>query len=135
MVQSWSAYDSNQGSARLGPPPIRPAGHNCPSAKALAAFGASIAHPGGNLTGLTMTTGYELAGKRLELLKDMVGGLSRVAVLSNPSNPPLRAETIVSGALSCSHRAASVLKAVPSDAMIACRLISSGDDGLPQRST
>jgi ABC transporter substrate binding protein len=33
---------------------------------------ASIAHPGGNLTGLTMTTGYELAGKRLELLKDMV---------------------------------------------------------------
>jgi hypothetical protein len=42
---------------------------------------ASIAHPGGNLTGLTMTTGYELAGKRLELLKDMVGGLSRVAVL------------------------------------------------------
>ena len=48
----------------------------------------SIAHPGGNLTGLTMATGYELAGKRLELLKDMVGGLSRVAVLSNPSNPP-----------------------------------------------
>jgi hypothetical protein len=27
-----------------------------------------------NLTGLTMATGYELAGKRLELLKDMVGG-------------------------------------------------------------
>jgi len=49
---------------------------------------ASIAHPGGNLTGLTMTTGYELAGKRLELLKDMVGTLSRVAVLSNPGNPP-----------------------------------------------
>jgi len=49
---------------------------------------ASIAHPGENLTGLTMTTGYELAGKRVELLKDMVGGLSRVAVLSNPSNPP-----------------------------------------------
>src|SRR6516165_1575753 len=49
---------------------------------------ASIAHPGGNLTGLTMTTGYELAGKRVELLKDMVGGLSRVAVLSNPSNLP-----------------------------------------------
>ena len=49
---------------------------------------ASFAHPGGNLTGLTMATGYELAGKRLELLKDMVGGLSRVAVLSNPGNPP-----------------------------------------------
>jgi putative tryptophan/tyrosine transport system substrate-binding protein len=49
---------------------------------------ASFARPGGNLTGLTMGTSYDLAGKRLELLKDMVGGLSRVAVLSNPSNPP-----------------------------------------------
>jgi putative ABC transport system substrate-binding protein len=49
---------------------------------------ASIAHPGGNLTGLTMAAGYELAGKRLELLNDMVASLSRVAVLSNPDNPP-----------------------------------------------
>ena len=49
---------------------------------------ASFARPGGNLTGLTMGTSYDLAGKRLELLRDMVGTLSRVAVLSNPSNPP-----------------------------------------------
>src|SRR6516164_11098823 len=49
---------------------------------------ASFARPGGNLTGLTMGTSYDLAGKRLELLKDMVGTLSRVAVLSNPNNPP-----------------------------------------------
>jgi putative ABC transport system substrate-binding protein len=47
----------------------------------------SFAHPGGNLTGLTMAVGYELAGKRLELLKDMTQALSRVAVLSNPDNP------------------------------------------------
>jgi putative tryptophan/tyrosine transport system substrate-binding protein len=47
----------------------------------------SFAHPGGNLTGLTMTVGYNLAGKRLELLKDMTQALSRVAVLSNPNNP------------------------------------------------
>src|SRR5262249_43860648 len=47
----------------------------------------SFAHPGGNLTGLTMTVGYELAGKRLEVLKDMTQPLSRVAVLSNPDNP------------------------------------------------
>jgi putative tryptophan/tyrosine transport system substrate-binding protein len=47
---------------------------------------ASFARPGGNLTGLTMAAGYGLAGKRLELLKDMVGGLSRVAILSNPGN-------------------------------------------------
>jgi putative ABC transport system substrate-binding protein len=49
---------------------------------------ASFARPGGNLTGLTMTAGYGLAGKRVELLKDMVQGLSRVAVLNNPANPP-----------------------------------------------
>jgi putative tryptophan/tyrosine transport system substrate-binding protein len=49
---------------------------------------ASFAHPGGNLTGLTMTAGYGLAGKRVELLKDMVTALSRLAVLVNPNNPP-----------------------------------------------
>jgi putative ABC transport system substrate-binding protein len=49
---------------------------------------ASFARPGENLTGLTMAAGYALAGKRVELLKDMVAGLSRVAVLSNPGNPP-----------------------------------------------
>jgi putative tryptophan/tyrosine transport system substrate-binding protein len=49
---------------------------------------ASFARPDGNLTGLTMAAGYALAGKRVELLKDIVGGLSRVAVLSNPGNPP-----------------------------------------------
>jgi putative tryptophan/tyrosine transport system substrate-binding protein len=35
-----------------------------------------------------MTAGYGLAGKRVELLKDMVVALSRVAVLFNPNNPP-----------------------------------------------
>jgi ABC-type uncharacterized transport system substrate-binding protein len=49
---------------------------------------ASFARPGGNLTGLTMTAGYGLAGKRVELLKDIAGDLSRLAVLSNPGNPP-----------------------------------------------
>jgi putative ABC transport system substrate-binding protein len=49
---------------------------------------ASLARPDGNLTGLTMAAGYELAGKRVELLKEMVGSLSRVAVLGNPGNPP-----------------------------------------------
>ena len=48
---------------------------------------ASFARPGQNLTGLTMTVGYGLAAKRLEVLKDMTRGLSRVAVLGNPGNP------------------------------------------------
>ena len=43
---------------------------------------ASLAHPGGNLTGLS-TFAPELSGKRLELLKEMLPGISRVAVLAN----------------------------------------------------
>jgi putative tryptophan/tyrosine transport system substrate-binding protein len=47
---------------------------------------ASLARPGGNFTGLTLAVGYELAGKRLELLKTAVPNLSRLAVLGNPTN-------------------------------------------------
>jgi putative ABC transport system substrate-binding protein len=43
----------------------------------------SLARPGGNITGLTAGV-PELAGKRLELLRDAVPGLSRVAVLRDP---------------------------------------------------
>jgi ABC-type uncharacterized transport system substrate-binding protein len=46
----------------------------------------SLAHPGGNITGLTRMT-RDLDGKRLELLKDIVPRLSRVAILLNPANP------------------------------------------------
>jgi putative ABC transport system substrate-binding protein len=45
---------------------------------------ASLARPGGNVTGLTQDTGDEIYGKRLELLKDTLPNLSRVAVLWNP---------------------------------------------------
>jgi ABC-type uncharacterized transport system substrate-binding protein len=47
---------------------------------------ASLARPGGNITGLTQLT-PELVGKRLELLKEIVAKLSNVAVLLDPSNP------------------------------------------------
>jgi len=43
---------------------------------------ASLAQPGGNVTGLS-TFAPELSGKRLELLKEMLPGISRVAVLAN----------------------------------------------------
>ncbi|HEU4344891.1 MAG TPA: ABC transporter substrate-binding protein [Candidatus Binatia bacterium] len=46
----------------------------------------SLARPGGNVTGLTLISG-ELGGKRLELLKEAVPKLARVAVLYNPANP------------------------------------------------
>src|SRR5712691_3710423 len=47
----------------------------------------SLARPGGNITGLTGAVGPEIGGKRLELLKEAVPKVSRVAVLSNPANP------------------------------------------------
>jgi len=46
---------------------------------------ASLASPGRNVTGLS-TLGPEVAGKRLQLLKEAVPGISRVAVLSNPAD-------------------------------------------------
>jgi putative ABC transport system substrate-binding protein len=46
-------------------------------------FVASLARPGGNVTGLSNITA-ELGGKRLELLKEAIPGLSRVAFLWNP---------------------------------------------------
>jgi putative ABC transport system substrate-binding protein len=46
---------------------------------------ASLARPGGNLTGLSLLT-PELQGKRLQLLKGVLPKLSRVAVLRNPGN-------------------------------------------------
>ena len=47
---------------------------------------ASLARPGGNVTGLTTMSG-DLSPKRLELLKQTLPGLSRVAVLWNAGNP------------------------------------------------
>src|SRR6266508_3242936 len=46
---------------------------------------ASIARPGGKATGLTCISS-ELAGKRLQMLKELVPALSRVAVLYNPED-------------------------------------------------
>jgi putative tryptophan/tyrosine transport system substrate-binding protein len=46
----------------------------------------SLAHPGGNVTGLAVLNA-ELSAKRLEVLKEVVLGLTRVAVLWNASNP------------------------------------------------
>jgi putative ABC transport system substrate-binding protein len=48
---------------------------------------ASLARPGGNITGLTSLVNPEIVGKQLELLTKAVPRLSRVAVLRNPSTP------------------------------------------------
>ena len=45
---------------------------------------ASLARPGGNVTGFSSDTGGEINGKRLELLKETLPNLSRVGILFNP---------------------------------------------------
>ena len=47
---------------------------------------ASLARPGGNVTGLSLQSN-EIAGKRLELLREVVPSLRRVAILANVGNP------------------------------------------------
>jgi putative tryptophan/tyrosine transport system substrate-binding protein len=49
---------------------------------------ASLAHPGGNLTGLSMPYA-EVSGKRLEFLREVVPNLAHIAVLYNPTYPSM----------------------------------------------
>jgi len=49
-------------------------------------FVSNLARPGANVTGISTLTG-ELAAKRLSLLKELVPGAKRVAVLLNPADP------------------------------------------------
>jgi putative ABC transport system substrate-binding protein len=63
----------------------------------------SLARPGGNITGTSSQTA-EVQGKSLELLKEIVPKLSRVAVLWNPANPIFQAQM-----LKATKRAAGVL--------------------------
>jgi putative ABC transport system substrate-binding protein len=63
---------------------------------------ASLARPGGNITGLSLVN-LELGGKRLDLLKEAVPKVSRVAVLWNAANPvkalELKSTQVAAGAL------------------------------------
>ena len=52
-----------------------------------AGFVASLARPGGNVTGLALDTGREILGKPLELLKETLPKLSRAGILWNPDVP------------------------------------------------
>ena len=65
-------------------------------------FAASLARPGGNITGLS-NLASEISGKQLELLKEMVPRLSRVSVLWTSNEPgttqALRAAELAAGAL------------------------------------
>jgi putative ABC transport system substrate-binding protein len=48
---------------------------------------ASLAHPGGNITGFSMFS-PELSGKRMEILRNVIGEVRSLAILWNPDDPP-----------------------------------------------
>ena len=58
----------------------------------------SLAHPGGNLTGLSMMA-PDLVGKQLQVLTEIVPQLSRAAILSNPASPGTAPQLRVAEAL------------------------------------
>ena len=88
-------------------------------------FVASLARPGGNVTGLS-SLAPELSGKRLELLKEIVPKLSRVAVLGNSTEPAntqsLREVELAAGAFGVKLQYLDILS--PQDIEIAFRAAS-----------
>jgi len=77
-------------------------------------FAASLARPGGNTTGLA-TLAPEMGGKQLELLKEMIPKLSRVAIIGNSNNPgdaqALRETVLAAGSVEVYLRYLDVLDA------------------------
>ena len=75
-------------------------------------FVASLARPGGNITGLS-TLAPELSGKRLEILKEIVPKLSRVAILGTSTDPgyaqTLKEIELAAGALTLKRQYLDVL--------------------------
>ena len=61
---------------------------------------SSLGRPGGNVTGVAYSVGMDIFGKILELLKEAVPRLRRMAVLSDPRNPtqPLQLESVTTAA-------------------------------------
>jgi putative tryptophan/tyrosine transport system substrate-binding protein len=90
-------------------------------------FVASLARPGGNITGLS-TLSPEISGKRLELLKEIVPKLSRVAVLGTSTRPgtaqELKEVELAAGALKVNLQYLDVLD--PKDIETAFRAASKG---------
>ena len=90
-------------------------------------FVASLARPGGNITGLS-TLAPEISGKRLELLKEIVPKLSRVAVLGTSTNPgnaqALRETELAAGTFGVQLQYLDVLS--PKDIETAFRAASKG---------
>jgi hypothetical protein len=104
---------------------------------------ASLARPGGNITGLTMQA-PELVGKRLQFLKEAIPRLSRVAMLWNAANPanarPWRQAQDAARALGVTLRSQEVRGPTDFERVFAVMARERPDallfqgDGLPRRS-
>ncbi|MBI3001524.1 MAG: ABC transporter substrate-binding protein [Deltaproteobacteria bacterium] len=79
-----------------------------------AGFVSSLARPGGNITGMTSISS-ELYGKRLELLKEVIPRLSRVAVLRNPDRSASAFEAMQNAARSLALQLQSLEVRNPND--------------------
>src|SRR5712691_4177923 len=82
VIVTWGTTPALAAKKATGTIPIVTVAGSDPVEMGLA---ASLARPGGNVTGLT-NSGRELVGKRIELLKETLPGLSRIAVLWNPES-------------------------------------------------
>jgi putative ABC transport system substrate-binding protein len=82
----------------------------------------SFARPGGNITGLSFP-GPELAGKQIQLLKEMLPSISRVATLANPTNAVhaawLKEATVATRLLRLNHELRQVRNADELDSVFA----------------
>lgn len=68
-----------------------------------AGFAASLARPGGNLTGVSLLA-LDLVGKRIETLKEILPNMGRVAIIANPQHPGEHRELAVSRAAAAQLR-------------------------------
>ena len=86
VTSAYGAIASKQATSAI---PIVFAAYGDPVAVGIV---ASLARPGGNVTGLTVQPTAEIAGKRLDLLREIIPGFRRLSIMANVGNPGYRQE-------------------------------------------